>query len=291
MNPLQIDPISVFLNTSSSEPKKLKKMFRNLKMYLALGAILAVALVLILNKFLAYGLIVFGVGAAAFAAYTLLLKQKDDQIHQLKSQLKQSDKATSSLKEENTELRNRKLNISEIKSVVDLGLMEVNTNFTRCWNEKMEHENKKVWFIGALQVSIVAKYGLDMKDLRLKFNEEKNELTVANICPKFLSFSDLNYDWKIAEVMEYSVPLMGEKHWSTTKNLDELESQIKENYRKRINEEVRNGPTEMEWVINPLRKQVAGALELMLGSNGRKIKIVDKFDETFKALKEYTDAE
>src|SRR5687768_8107239 len=121
-------------------------MFRNLKMYLALGAILAVALVLILNKFLAYGLIVFGVGAAAFAAYTLLLKQNDDQIHQLKTQLKQSDKATSSLKEENTELRNRKLNISEIKSVVDLGLMEVNTNFTRCWNEKMEHENKKVWF-------------------------------------------------------------------------------------------------------------------------------------------------
>lgn len=264
-------------------------MFRNIKLYLALGAIIAISLVLILNKFLAYGLIVFGVGALAFGAYTLLIKQKDDEISQLRSELKKSDKASASLKEENTELRNRKLNISEIKSIVDLGLMEVNTNFTRVWNEKLDHENKKVWFLGALQVSIVAKYGLDMKDLRVKFNEEKNELTVANINPKFLSFSDLNYDWKISEVMEYSVPLMGEKHWSTTKDLDELESQMKENYRKRINEEVKNGPVEMEWVINPLRKQVAGALELMLGANGRKIKIVEKFDESFKALKEYAE--
>lgn len=266
-------------------------MFRNLKMYIALGAIIAVALVLILNKFMAYGLIVFGVGAAAVAAYNLLVKQKDDQIHQLKSQLKESDKASSSLKSENTELRNRKLNISEIKSIVDLGLMEVNTNFTRIWNDKMEHENKKVRFLGALQVSIVAKYGLDMKDLRVKFDEEKNELTVANITPKFLSFSDLNYDWKIAEVLEYTVPLIGEKHWSSSKDLEALNGEMKESYRKRINEEVKNGPAEMEWVLTPLKKQVAGALELMLGANGRKIKIAEKFDESFKALKEYSDKE
>jgi hypothetical protein len=261
-------------------------MFRNLKMYIVSGAIIAVALVLILNKFMAYGLIVFGAGAAAVAAYNLLMKQKDDQILQLKTQLKDSDKTTTSLKSENTELRNRKLNISEIKSVVDLGLMEVNTNFTRIWNDKMEHENKKVRFLGALQVSIVAKYGLDMKDLRVKFDEEKNELTVANITPKFLSFSDLNYDWKIAETLEYDVPLIGEKHWSTSKGLN---GEMKENYRKRINEEVKNGPVEMEWVLTPLKKQVAGALELMLGANGRKIKIVEQFDESFKALTEFTD--
>jgi hypothetical protein len=261
-------------------------MFHNLKMYIILGAIAAIALVLVLNKLLVYGLVVFGVGMAAVAAYHLFMKQKDDEINQLRKQLKETDKTASSLKSENVELRNRKLNISEIKSVVDLGLMEVNTNFTRVWNEKSEHENKHIRFVGALQVSIVAKYGLDMKDLRVKFNEEKNELIVANINPKFLSFSDLNYDWKIAEVLEYTVPLVGEKHWQTTKDLEALNSEMKENYRKRINEEVKNGPVEMEWVINPLRKQVAGALEIMLGANGRTIKIVDKFDDTFKALKE-----
>ena len=254
-------------------------MFRNLKMYLILAAIIAVSLVLILNRFVVYGVIVFGVGAVAMGAYHLLVKQKDDQIYELKKQLKESDKTSTSLKSENTELRSRKLNISEIKSVVDLGLMEVNTNFTRVWNEPGEHEKKKIRFVGALQVSIVAKYGLDLKDLRVKFNEEKNELTVANINPKFLSFSDLNYDWKIAEVLEYTIPLIGEKYWQTSKNLDALNGEMKENYRKRINEEVKNGPVEMEWVLTPLKKQVAGALELMLGANGRKIKIVEKFDD------------
>ncbi|MBI5858525.1 MAG: hypothetical protein HZB42_12875 [Sphingobacteriales bacterium] len=266
-------------------------MFRNLKMYLILAAIIAVSLVLILNKFIVYGVIVFGVGAIAVGAYHLLIKQKDDEIHNLKTRLKESDKTSTSLKSENTELRNRKLNISEIKSVVDLSLMEVNTNFTRVWNEPSEHEKKKIRFLGALQVSIVAKYGLDLKDLRVKFNEEKNELTVANINPKFLSFSDLSYDWKIAEVLEYSIPLIGEKHWETTKDLEALNSEMKENYRKRINEEVKNGPAEMEWVLTPLKKQVAGALELMLGANGRKIKVVEKFDDSFQTLKELTNKE
>ena len=65
-----------------------------------------------------------------------------------------------------------------------------------------------------------------------------------------------------------------------------MNSELKENYRKHINEEVKNGPAEMEWVLGPLKKQVAGALELMLGAQGRKIKIVEKFDESFKSLKE-----
>ncbi|MBS1920751.1 MAG: hypothetical protein JST17_10905 [Bacteroidetes bacterium] len=266
-------------------------MFRNLKMYLILAVISAAAVLLILNKFLVYGLVVAGVGFAAVLLYQAFMKQKDDEIANLRSQLKESDKAGASLKSENTELRNRKLNISEIKSVVDLGLMEVNTNFTRVWNDKSENDGKQIRFLGALQVSIVAKYGLDMQDLRVKFDPDKNELTVANIQPKFLSFSNLNYDWKIAEVLLYSVPLVGEKHWQTTKDLEALNSEMKENYRKRINEEVKNGPAEMEWVLTPLKKQVGSALELMLGANGRKIKIVEKFDDSFKALSEFTNKE
>ena len=62
-----------------------------------------------------------------------------------------------------------------------------------------------------------------------------------------------------------------------------MNSELKENYRKHINEEVKNGPAEMEWVLGPLKKQVAGALELMLGAQGGN-KIVEKFDESFKSL-------
>ncbi|MEI9946057.1 MAG: hypothetical protein WDN26_17775 [Chitinophagaceae bacterium] len=264
-------------------------MFHRFKMYIIFAAIAAIALVLILNKFLVYGLIVLGVGAIGVAAWQLFMKQKDDEIYNLRKQLKETSQNSESLKSENVELRNRKLNISEIKTVVDLGLMEVNTNFTRIWNDKMDRDNKHLRFLGALQVSIVAKYGLDMKDLRIKFDPDKNEVTVANILPKFLSFSDLNYDWKIAEILEYDVPVIGEKHWETSTDLEALNSEMKENYRKRINEEVKNGPAEMEWVLVPLKKQVAGALEMLLGAQGRKIRIVEKFDDSFKELREYTE--
>lgn len=262
-------------------------MFRKLKMYLIVAVILAATVLLILNKFLVYGLIVFGVGMAAVALYHVFIKQKDDEIYKLRSQLKETDKTATSLKSENTELRNRKLNVSEIKSAVDLGLMEVNATFTRVWNDKMDQDNKKLRFIGALQVGIVAKYGLDMRDLRIKFDPDKNEVTVANIKPKFLSFSDLNYDWKVAEVLEYTVPLIGEKYWQTSKDLEALNSDMKENYRKHINEEVKKGPVELEWVLTPLKKQVAGVLEMLLGAQGRKIKIVEKFDDSFKMLSDF----
>ncbi len=264
-------------------------MFHRFKIYLILGAVIAVSLLLIMNQLIVYGLIVFGVGIIAVAAWKLLMKQKDDEIHHLKTQLKEINKNASVLESENEELRNRKLNISEIKTVLDLGLMEVNTNFTRVWNEQSEHEQKKVQFIGALQVKIIAKYGLDLRDLRVKFNDEKNEVIVANIMPKFLSFNDLNYEWKIAEVLEYKVPLIGERYWKLSDNMEGMNSDLKEKYQKRIHEEVKNGPEEMKWVLEPLKKQVAGALEMLFDAKGRKIKIVDKFDESFKAIKDYAE--
>lgn len=264
-------------------------MLQRFKVYLVLGTIIALSLVLILNKLLVYGLIILGVGLIAVAAWQLLMKQKDDEIYRLKTILKETNRNATALESENTELRNRKLNISEIKTVLDLGLMEVNTNFTRIWNEQSTHEDKQVQFIGALQVKIIAKYGLDLRDLRVKFNEDENEIVVANIAPKFLSFNDLNYEWKIAEVMEYRVPIIGDKYWRLSDDMEGLNSELKEKYQKRIHEEVKNGPAEMEWVLDPLKKQVGGALEMLFDAKGRKIKIVDKFDDSFKALKEYTE--
>lgn len=181
------------------------------------------------------------------------------------------------------------MNISEIKDVLDLGLMEVNANFTRVWNEKSTHESKRIQFIGALQVSIIAKYGLDLKDLRVKFNKETNEIIVANIAPKFLSFNDLNYNWKIAEVLEYKLPMIGEEYWKKSDDMDGLNSEIRDKYQKHIHEEVKNGPEEMKWVLEPLKKQVAGALEILFDAKGRKIRIVEKFDESFKALQDFSD--
>ena len=67
-------------------------MLYRFKSYLILAAIVLIALVLVMNKLLVYGIIVFAVGTVAVGAYHLFVKQKDDEIHQLKMQLKDSDK-------------------------------------------------------------------------------------------------------------------------------------------------------------------------------------------------------
>jgi len=264
-------------------------MLQRFKTWLVLGVFIVVALVLILNKMLVYGLVIFGVGILGVGLWNLLMKQKDNEIHRLKNELEETTRNTASLEDENSELRNRKLNITEIKSVLDLGLMEVNTNFTRVWNEETVHQEKKVQFIGALQVSIIAKYGLDLKDLRVKFNEQTNEIVVANILPKFLSFNDLNYVWKIAEVLEYKTPMIGEPFWKKSEDMEGLNNDIQDKYQKRIHEEVKNGPAEMQWVLEPMKKQVAGALAILFDAKGRKITIVESFDESFKALQDFSE--
>jgi len=263
------------------------KIPNNLKIYLTLIAIILVSILLIMNELLVYGLLLAGLALFIFLLWRIFIKNKEDKISALTSKLNETEKLKEALQAENDELRHRKLNIAEIKNILDLGLIEIDTNFTRTWNEKFDHGNKSVHFIGALQVNIIAKYGIDLKELKIKYDKENNILTVANINPKFLSFNDLDCQWTIAEIMEYKQPWIRANHWRKSDELQELGGQIKENLRLRTHQEVKNGPDELDWVIDPLKKQIVSTLELLLGAPGRRIVIVDNFDDTFKALDDY----
>lgn len=46
----------------------------------------------------------------------------------------------------------------------------------------------------ALGVSLKAKYGIDLKELRFKYMPESDELIVANINPRFLSFGNRSWN-------------------------------------------------------------------------------------------------
>ncbi|MDR0941262.1 MAG: hypothetical protein LBM68_03445 [Bacteroidales bacterium] len=208
----------------------------------------------------------------------------EDENSKLKSRLSNIEKTNSTLRAENAELRNRKLNIAELKHILDLGLIEVDTNLTRTWNEQFKHENKTVRFIGALQVEVIAQYGINLKELRFKEDAENNIITVANINPKFLSFKDLNYSWKISEILEYKQPTFAENHWGTSTKLQELCGKMKEDLRLKTHEEVKNGPQEMKWLIKPLEEKIINLLNIAFGKT---IKIVATSDDSFKALGEY----
>ncbi len=263
------------------------KLLKFRRIYITLITICTISVILIFNDFLTWGLILLALAVIVFWIWRLFIKNKEDEISNLISRLDKIEEQNNYLRAENDELRNRKLNIAEIKSKLDLGLMEINTSFTRTWNDKFSHEKKEVHFIGALQVRIIARYGIDLKDLRVRIDQTDNSLTVANINPKFLSFNDLDYEWKIAEILEYKKPWIGANHWRKSNELQELGAEIKENLRVKIHQEVKNGCDELDWVIEPMKKQIRGILELLLGAPGRPVRFTDNFDDSFKALNEY----
>ena len=256
-------------------------MIKNFKSYLYLTIISTTAVLLIINEFMLYALVVLGTGFLAFFLWQQLIKSKDKQITDLQSQLNYSMDSLRDIKEEVKELRNRKLKISDIRNILDLGLMEINTNFTRTWNKKFTFKKQSIHFIGAMRINIIAKFGIDLQELRFKNNEERNELIVANANPKFLSFSDLDYIWEISEILEYKKPFLGANHWKRSSKLEGLGHEIKEDLQSKIHQEVKNGPEELEWILNPLKKQITNTLHILLGGTDKNIVVTDEFDDSF----------
>ncbi len=269
--------------------KKLKKMkgFKNLKIYLYIIAIIAITVILILNKFLVYGLVFLGLGFLGLKFWQLLIKSKEDEIFNLNKRVNDLVEKVNKLDDENKVLRNRKLTISDLNSILDLGLIEVNTNFTRILNKEIKIENRELRFLGALKVDLKAKYGINLNDLKFKYLEAENEIWVANAKPRFLSFGSRKISWEIDEMLEYKKPLFATNHWGSHPDLDKISNEIKEEYRIKIEEETEVGPEELLWILKPLEYQIEKALSLMLGNNQRKIVLVDNMDDHFFTLSEF----
>jgi len=261
--------------------------FRGLKkyrFYLFAGIAVAIGVVLLFNKVLVAGLVTLGIGALILALWEFLLKQKEHEIDLLNSEIQRMKSENQALQQDVDELAGRKLNITEIHEILDLGLIEVDTSFKRTVNKSFRVDDKHVQFIGVLNVDFVAKYGVDIRKLKYKVDEEKQEISIANANPQFLSFSRRNCVWEIAEILEYNKPFFGAKRWNTNPKLDKLAAQIKEEIRMKTEKETENGPEELNWVLWPLRKHVEMALELILGAKGYKIRLTELDSGDYKPL-------
>ncbi|MEM9051216.1 MAG: hypothetical protein AAGC47_04100 [Bacteroidota bacterium] len=258
-------------------------MTKRLGNILLLMAAAAIALAIIFNEFLAYSAIFIGAMIVFYGLYGAFLKTKDEQIDTLKETLEREEEELEKVKTENEELRSRKFNLSSVRQILDVGLFEIDTNFTRTWNEELTTgEGKTVQFIGALKVDIVAKYGVDLQELRIKQTEDGIEL--ANLNLKSLSFSDLNYKWVIAEVLEHKKPYLGSSHRRTNTVLDIEANKIKERLQEKTHEEVKNGPEEMEALTAILKSQMVHSVAAVLGYEQNQVKLVDDSDSSFKQL-------
>jgi len=94
--------------------------FKNLRFYLITGLLIVVGIILLTNKIVAAGLIITGIAALIFLLWELFLKEKEKQIDTLNQEIRLMKSENTALKQDITDLATRKLNISEINSILDL---------------------------------------------------------------------------------------------------------------------------------------------------------------------------
>ena len=263
-----------------------------IKRYGIFSLLVIIALILLASKAIIWGLAAMGIALFIFGIQQLInlnvkVTQFEGDVLRLEDRNKALLKEKLKLEEENTFLKERHFQITQIKSILELNLFEIDTRFTRSVNKKEIINERNIKYFGSLSVVVKAKYGIDCKELRFKYIAEKDELIVANINPKFLSFGNRKLEWDFFEIYEFrNQNPLAEKRWMTSDDLYKYANRIKENYRVDTEKSLENGPEEFEWIYNPIRKNVENTIKVLFGGLCNKILIAEKPDDDFVPLEE-----
>ena len=255
------------------------KRLKRIERILLLLAVIAAVIFAATNKFLVYGLVTVAILLGILLILKMVASEKDGKIDELEKRVKAND---SRIKE----LENRKISVSRITSIAELGLMEVDSSFTRVFNRTYDDGKKR--FVGALRIDIKAKYGVDLKELR--FKREAGRVKVANLNPKFLSVTGRKCAWQIAETMELveanqmNRKLFGsEDYWRTRSRNDKFTMEICDEITRQTESELENGIEELEWTEKIMRNQITAMLKLLFSPDTETV-VGTECDETFVAI-------
>jgi len=263
---------------------------KSIKPYLIVTALVLLAIILLSSKLIAWGI---GVLAAALIILGIqqLIKLNvkvtlfEDNIKNLDERNNTLLDQNKKLAQENNFLKERHFQITQIKSILELNLFEIDTKFKRSICSREIINNKDVKYFGSLNVSLKAKYGIDCKDLRFKYDQENDVLKVANINPKFLSFGNRKLDWDFFEIYEYrGQNILADKQWMTSDDLFKDAAALKEKYRVETENSLEKGPEEFAWIYSPIRQNIESAIRIMFRGVCPNIEIAEESDTSFIPL-------
>ena len=261
-----------------------------IKQYLLVVAIMLVAVILLANKLVIWGAVFIAAGLIVLGIQQLIqlnvkVSKFEDNISGLEEKNQSLAKMNEKLMEENTFLKDRHLQITQIKSILEMNLFEIDTRFKRTINRTEMMNDREIRYLGSLGVSLKAKYGIDLKELRFKYLPESDELIVANINPRFLSFGNRKLEWEFFETLEYrrQLPLTG-KRWMTSDDLAEKSEKLKEEIRLQTEHSLESGPEEFAWIMEPIRENVGNTIRIMFKGICSNIHIAELADSSFVPL-------
>lgn len=261
-----------------------------LKSYLLVATILLVAVILLANKLVVWGAVFIAAGLIVLGIQQLIqlnvkVSKFEDNISGLEEKNQNLVSINKQLTEENAFLKERHFQITQIKSILELNLFEIDTRFKRSVNRLEQFDDREIKFMGSLSISLKAKYGIDLKELRFKYIPESDELIVANINPKFLSFGNRKLEWEFFEALEYRRQLpLTVKRWMTSDDLAEKADKLREEIRLETEHSLESGPEEFAWIMEPIRENVENTIRIMFRGICSNIRIAELPDNSFVPL-------
>lgn len=261
-----------------------------IKRYLLVGTIMLVAVILLANRLVVWGAAFIAAGLIVLGIQQLILlnvkvSKFEDNISGLEEKNQDLAKMNEKLMEENAFLKERHFQITQIKSILEMNLFEIDTMFKRTVNRTEMLNDREIRHMGSLGVSLKAKYGIDLKELRFKYLPESDELIVANINPRFLSFGNRKLEWEFFETLEYRRQLpLTVKRWMTSDDLAEKADKLKEEIRLETEHSLERGPEEFAWIMEPIRENVENTIRIMFKGICSNIRIAELADNSFVPL-------
>ena len=144
---------------------------------------------------------------------------------ELKKKTTENDKLRNEcerLKAEKIRLEKQRIDINAFDPIFKLGLVEANMTIKDVKTEWVDDFDKAPWFkpgasdtrskyVGILQKSFKATYGIDLKKVRV--HRGTNCLQVAGITPELIGHKDDEKQWLLRQVQEYPLQIMDkDKH-------------------------------------------------------------------------------
>lgn len=211
------------------------------------------------------------------------------------------------LEKEIHSLKDGRIKILNIKPILELGVLEANCRIHKCFDEYFDLDNKPILaeidestglidetkmrllekvknrFMGALRIDFIARYGVDMKKMRIKIDDSLRVVEVQGVDPKYLGCKGFpNTQWMC------SVPLrknwLGD--WVSDNEAKSIEGISKDKCRALTEKSLQAGPEELAWLKEPLHNTVRNFLLATVVPSGYTLKLVEHLDDGHELLRD-----
>lgn len=147
-------------------------------------------------------------------------KELEEELAKAKSDKAEVENRAAKLESENVRLKNQRIEINEFSPVLELGLEQAEMNikdWDTQWMDDFDSEGyfeslyhaSRSQYVGFLEMSFKATYGVDLKKLRVR--EDSECIKVSGIKPERLGFKDMpKTTWHLRQKQTYQLKSVAE---------------------------------------------------------------------------------